>query len=118
MPRRYTFFMLLQSTPRWRALELDAQLAHHDALLVRVFDAYPELSLRRFDSAAFAGRCSDVLVWETSDVAQYYEAVASLRDAGPLGAVWFDVVDVIPAVEDAWREDDAAPTLPLRVCTM
>ena len=50
MPRRYTFFMLLQSTPRWRALALDDQQAHHDALLSRVFEAYPELSLRRFDS--------------------------------------------------------------------
>src|SRR5215213_9863483 len=100
MPHRYTFFMLLQSTPCWRALERDQQHAHHDALLVRVFDAYPELSLRRFDSAAFAGRCSDVLLWETSDVAQYYEAVEALRDAGLLTRPWFEIVDVIPAIED------------------
>jgi hypothetical protein len=116
MPRRYTFFMLLQSTPRWRALELDEQLARHDALLVQIFEAYPELSLRRFDSTAFAGRCSDVFVWETSDVAQYHDAVTALRDAGPLAPAWFEIVDVIPAVEDAGRECD--PLLPLRMCTV
>jgi hypothetical protein len=116
MPRRYTFFMLLQSTPRWRALALDEQQAHHDALLVHVFEAYPELSLRRFDSTAFAGRCSDVLVWETSDVAQYHEAARALRDGGPLGAVWFEVLDVIPAVEDDGHDVD--PLLPLRMCTV
>ena len=116
MPRHYTFFMLLQSTPGWRALELDEQHAHHDALLERVFEAYPELSLRRFDSAAFAGRCSDVLVWETSDVAQYYEAVEALREAGLLTRPWFEIVDVIPAIEDAWREHD--PSLPLRMCAV
>ena len=116
MPRCYTFFMLLQSTPRWRALGLDEQHAHHDALLTHVFEAYPELSLRRFDSAAFAGRCSDVLVWETSDVAQYYEAVEALREAGLLTRPWFEIVDVIPAIEDAWREHD--PSLPLRTCAV
>jgi hypothetical protein len=111
MPRRYTFFMLLQSTPHWRALSVDEQHAHHDALLTQVFDGYPELQLRHFDSTAFAGRCSDVLLWETADVAQYYHAVERLRDRGPLGSQWFNVVDVIPAVEDAWREHDACPLL-------
>ena len=116
MQRRYTFFMLLRGTPLWRALELDEQHARHDELLVRVFEAYPELSLRRFDSAAFASRCSDVLVWETSDVAQYHDAIAALRDGGPLGPVWFEIVEVIPAVEDHGCERD--PLLPLWMSTV
>jgi len=116
MTRCYTFFMLLQSTSRWRALGQDEQHAHHDALLMRVFESYPELSLRRFDSAAFASRCSDVLVWETSDVAQYHDAIAALRDGGPLGPVWFEIVEVIPAVEDHGRERD--PLLPLWMSTV
>jgi len=116
MPRRYTFFMLLQSTPRWCALALDEQQAHHDALLSRVFEVYPELSLRHFDSTAFAGRCSDVLFWETSDVAQYHEAARALRAGGPLDAAWFEVVDVIPAVEDDGYDVD--PLLPLRMCAV
>ena len=114
MTCRYTFFMLLQSTAGWRALELDEQHARHDALLERVFASYPELSLRRFDSAAFGGRCSDVLVWETSDVAQYHEAIEALRDAELLAHPWFEIVDVIPAIEDVGREHDLS--LALRVC--
>ena len=70
----------------------------------------------RSTTAAFAGRCSDVLVWETSDVGQYYEAVEALRDAGLLTRPWFEIVDVIPAIEDAWREHD--PSLPLRMCAV
>jgi len=106
MPRRYAFFMLLQSTPRWRALDASQQHAHYDSVLLRVFEDYPDLRLRRFDSAAFAGRCSDVLLWETSDVAQYHDAVESLREAGLLNPPWFDVIDVIPAVEDTWSGYD------------
>jgi hypothetical protein len=102
MPRRYAFFMLLQSTPRWRALDASEQHAHYDSVLMRVFEGYPDLRLRRFDSAAFAGRCSDVLLWETSDVAQYHDAIASLREAGLLSPPWFEAIDVIPAVEDTW----------------
>lgn len=106
MSSRYTFFMLLQATPRWRALGADERLAHHDALLMRVFEGYPALRLRRFDSTAFGGRCSEVLLWETGDVAQYHHAVASLRECGLLGPALFDVVDVIPAIEDGDAERD------------
>ena len=109
MPRRYSFFMLLLGTPRWRALDADEQYAHHDAMLMRVFEGYPDLQLRRFDSTAFGARCSDVLLWETSEVAQYHEAIESLRECGLLDAGWFDVVDVIPAVEDGGREPAVHP---------
>jgi hypothetical protein len=108
MTRRYCFFMLLHATPQWRALDRHARDAHHDALLARVFDGYPEVRVRRFESTAFDGRCSELLLWETEDVAQYVHAVETLREAGLLGAPWFETLDVIPAVEDAWREHDDA----------
>ena len=43
MPHRYTFFMLLQATPRSRALGADDQREQHDALLMRVFEACMKL---------------------------------------------------------------------------
>jgi len=99
MPRRHAYFMLLQSTSAWRALDPDAQLAHHDAILMRVFDGYPDLTLRRYESVAFAGRCSDVLWWETPDSTQFHDAVSALREARLLGAPWFEVVDTIALVD-------------------
>jgi len=99
MPSRHAYLMLLQSTSAWRALDTDAQLAHHDAILMRVFDGYPDLTLRRFESVAFAGHCSDVLWWETPDTTQFHDAVGALQEARLIGAPWFEVVDTIPLVD-------------------
>ena len=87
--------MLLQSTSRWRALDADAQAAHHDAILMHVFDAYPDLTLRRFEGTAPLARYSDVLWWETADIAQYHDAMHSLRAAGLLDDPYFELVDAV-----------------------
>ena len=100
---RRTFFMLLKATARWRALDTDAQRAVFDEALMTVFNGYPELRMSRFNAGAFHGRCSHVIVWELidgTDVWQYEAAVEALHTQAFFAAPLFEIIDVIPGVED------------------
>lgn len=98
-----SFFMLLKATPRWRALDHDAQRAVFDDALMTVFNGYPELRMSRYSTGAFHGRCTHVIVWELADGAdvwQYEAAVEALHDQPFFAAPLFEIMDVIPGVED------------------
>ena len=103
-----TFFMLLKATTHWRALDTDAQRTVFDQALVTVFNGYPELRMSRFNAGAFHGRCTHVIVWELTDGADVwqYEAAVDALHAQPFFATpLFEIIDVIPGVED----DEDAP---------
>ena len=98
-----TFFMLLKATPRWRALDADAQRAVFDDALMTVFNGYPELRMSRFNAGAFHGQCTHVIVWELhaqADVWQYTAAVETLHARPFFAAPLFEILDVISGVED------------------
>lgn len=103
--RPYIVFMLLRALPHWLALGRDERNAVHDSAFELVFNRFPAVRMRRFDAAGLHGRCAEVLVWETTDVAEYREAVDSLQQHELFGR-GFEIVDVIPSVPDGWREFD------------
>lgn len=103
-PRPYTVFMLLAATPAWRALDREAREALCDDALLQVYNRFAAVRLRYFEASAFHGRCSDVLVWDVTDMAEYQAAVDTLQRHPLLGAGHFDVLDVIPSIPDGWRE--------------
>lgn len=51
---------------------------------------------------------TDVAVFETCDIRAYYFLIDALRDTPFFGLPYFEVVDIIPAVEDGYLEYDAA----------
>ena len=104
-----TFFMLLAATRHWRELDPPARRAVFDEILALVFNGFPSLRMSRYAAGAFDARCSDVIVWEAGDVAEYHAAIALLRRHAFLAAPLFEVVDVIAGVEDDEFEDE--PTL-------
>ena len=111
-PHRHqrTFFMLLKATTHWHALDADAQRAVFDEALMTVFNGYPELRMSRFNAGAFHGRCTHVIVWTLTDGAdawQYEAAVEALHARRFFAAPLFEIMDVIPAVED--DEDEPHP---------
>jgi hypothetical protein len=103
----YTVFMLLRATARWRDLDADERESLRDSALVHVYNRFPAVRLRLFDASAFHGRCSDLMVWETTDMPEYRAAVESLRHHALLREPHFEVLDVIPSVPDGGRQ--AAP---------
>jgi hypothetical protein len=100
MIRPCTFFMLLKAGAQWRELSQESQRAVFDDVLTTVFNGYADLRMTRFCASAFHGRCTDVIVWETSDVTQYRAAVDALWERDFFGAPLFEIVDVIAGVED------------------
>ena len=61
---------------------------------------YREVALRFYDAEAFSGRATDVAVFVTRDLRAYYFLIEALRDTPFLGLPYFEVLDIIPAIEN------------------
>jgi hypothetical protein len=99
-------FLLLRSTPAWLALSRQARADYIAATVRPIFEKHPPRSSRFFDAEAFSGRCSDVLMIEVADLRQYGFLIDALRDEAFLGLPYFQVVDVIPTLEDSYQDYD------------
>jgi hypothetical protein len=108
MTQPRTFFMLLAATRHWRELDPAARREVFDETLALVFNGFPDLRMSHYAAGTFDARCSDVIVWETGDVAQYHAAIALLHRHAWFGAPLFEIVGVIAGVADDEFEDDAA----------
>jgi hypothetical protein len=107
MTRPATYFMLLKATEHWRALDRAAQRDGLDQTLMMVFNGYPALRMSHYESNAPDGHCTDVVVWETRDAGQYRSAIDALHTEPFFGTPWFEIVDVVSAVEDDADEVEA-----------
>lgn len=114
MSRAHTFFMLLQATTHWRALDPEARDAFRERVLMQVFQGFPGLRLRQFEtcSTRWDTQCAEVAVWETDDVEEYHAAVQALHECEYFGTPYFEVISVIPTYGEAWRENDFALSQP------
>lgn len=94
-----TLFMLVRATPAWLALPPQERHAFADRTLRPLLARHTAVSLRYFDAEAYAARVSDVMMWTTGDHGQWQALVEGLRES-PFWGVYFEVVEIIPAVED------------------
>ena len=60
--------------------------------------------MRFYDAEAFTGRITDVAVFETANLRAYYFLIDALRDTPFLGLPYFEVVEIVPAIEDGYQE--------------
>ena len=101
-----TFFLMLRSTPAWLALSRAERAAYVDEAVKPIFAAHPPRSSRFYDAEALSGRCSDIMVIEADDLLSYGFLIDALRDIAFFGAPYFQVLDIIPALEDSYRDYD------------
>ncbi|MBD2773945.1 darcynin [Iningainema sp. BLCCT55] len=66
-----------------------------------ILKKHPSVQMRFFDSEAFSGRFTDVLMWETAEVQEYQFLVERLRETLFWGT-YFEIVEIIPAIENAY----------------
>ena len=106
MSDRLTIFMLLKALPAWLALSRDerARIAR-TAFASALTD--PSVRHRHFDAEAFSGCASDVAMFEAEDLHSYYFAIERLRDSAIFAHPYFEVVDIIPTIEDGYRAFEA-----------
>ena len=104
---RWVVFVHLRTTPAWLALPRTERSRVAGAAFAR---ALPDdrVSLRYFDAEAFSGRCTDVAMFETQDPAASYFAIERLRDSPLFTIPYFEVVDIVPTLEDGFQAFEAA----------
>ncbi|MDQ0463981.1 hypothetical protein QO010_001752 [Caulobacter ginsengisoli] len=102
-----TLFMLLRSQPAWLRLSRQARQDFIAAEVAPILARYPAVTLRFFDAEAFTSRCTDVAVWTAQDLKSWSFLMDALRDTAFFSAPYYEVVDIIPALENAYAEYDA-----------
>lgn len=106
----HTIFMLTRATASWLALTPKERFAEVDRLLRPVLAAHPDVKLRFFDSEWYSARVSDIMVWQTDSLDSYRSLVEDLRET-PVWGVYFEIVEIIPAVENGFARHYGADAL-------
>lgn len=102
-PLKFTVFMMVKTTNTWLKLEPKDRFGFLDKTIQPILKKHPTVKMRFFDSEAFSGTASDIVVWETDDLRSYQHLVEELRESDFWGT-YFDVLDIIPSIENAYAE--------------
>ena len=99
----YTIFMLLRTTPAWLRLTRSERSAIAEAAFgFALKDGTVAFSYH--DAEAFSGRATDVAVFKTTALYDYYKVVERLRDSPLFTEPYFEVVEIIPTIEEGFRQ--------------
>jgi hypothetical protein len=102
----YTIFMALRARPEWLRLSREERSDIAEKAMATALDGLP-VRIRHFDAEAFSAVCSDVSLFETDDLEAYYFAIERLRDSAIFSKPYFEVVAIIPAMENGYRNFEA-----------
>jgi hypothetical protein len=93
----YTILVLMTSTRDWLTLSREQRKAFTAQELAPIFEKYGEqVRVRFLDAEAFTARCSDVAIFETADLKQYYFLMEEIRDSKIFTVPYFQINDIIP----------------------
>lgn len=103
----FTIFVMLRTLPAWLALPRPQR---NDIGQRALRHALKEgtVSVRHFDAEAFTTTCTDVAVFETRDLHAFYRVMERLRDSPLLVVPYFELMQIIPGIEDGFRQFEAA----------
>jgi len=104
MARIYTFFVHLNARKEWLRLDRNDRNSYFAQLKHEVFAKYPDVLIRLFDAEAFTTFCSDIVMFETANIQNYYFLIEELRDSKIYTEPFFDVISILPAIEDGFLE--------------
>ena len=101
---RYVFFVLLRATPAWLRLSREQRRAMNAEHVAPLLATGEGIRMRYFDAEAFTAACSDVMMIATDDPKHHYFFMERLRDSPMITVPFFEVVQIIPSVEDGYVE--------------
>jgi hypothetical protein len=107
---RYTFFMLVKTTARWLQAPVQERMSFLQTEVTPLLKRWTDVTLRYYDAEFFTTRCTDVIVWETENIASYQAVIEKLRET-LFWDTYFEVVEIIPAIEDAYADFYEAPLI-------
>lgn len=100
----YAFFLHLRASRAWLSLSREQRAAlssEHIAPILRRHEG--TLRMRYFDAEAFTASCSDVMLLEAGELQPYYDFIEALRDTPLIAAGLFEVVQIVPTIEEGYR---------------
>jgi len=100
-----TIFMLVKTQPEWLGFSVDErfdQLARYLQAVLRKHQ--PDVQMRFFDVEFYSTRVTDLWLWEARSHRAWQLVVEDLRET-PLWDRYFQIVDILPGVEDAYAEN-------------
>jgi hypothetical protein len=100
---KLVYFMLVKTTNLWLQMPPTERMQYLDERLRPILVKWPSVRLRYFDAEAFTTRCTDVMMWECGDIHAYQSVIKSLRETLFWGT-YFEIVEIIPAIEDAYAD--------------
>ncbi len=98
-PEDLTAFLLVRALPAWLALPR----GERRAIAAAAAPIQPGLELRLFDCEAFTALCSDVWMLSAPSAHALNAAVERLRDTPIFAVPYFDLVAILPAIENGFR---------------
>lgn len=107
---RYVFFVLLRATPAWLRLTRTQRRAASAEHLSPLLASAEGIRMRYFDAEAFGAACSDVMMVETEDPRHHYYFMEHLRDSPLISEPYFEVVQIVPAIEDGYIDFERTRT--------
>lgn len=96
--------MLVKTRAEWLACPADQRarlLAEHVAPLLQTYSG--DVSLRYYDTEFYSARVTDIWVWDVKSHDAYQMVVEALRDT-PFWDHYFEVIEILPGVEDAYAK--------------
>ena len=106
-----TVFMLVKTTRRWLDKTIEERFAWAETVLEPILTKYADrVSLRFYDVEFYTARVTDIFVWEAKDHHAYELLVEDLRETDMWDG-YFDIVEILPGVENAYADNYNRKTL-------
>lgn len=106
-----TVFMLVKTSPEWLGFTVNRRfelLAEQFTPILRKHAA--GVALRFFDVEFYSTRVTDIWMWDAKDHHSYELLVEDLRET-PFWDRYFDIVEILTGVENAYAKNYDRPTI-------
>ncbi|MFM0205181.1 hypothetical protein PQR53_35770 [Paraburkholderia fungorum] len=106
-----TVFMLVKTTPEWLGFSAGERfrlLREHVEPIIEMHA--DEVSLRFYDVEFYSARVTDIWVWDATSHHAYELLVEALRET-PFWDRFFEIVEILPGVENAFARNDKRDAL-------
>ena len=106
-----TVFMLVKTTPEWLGFSIEERfrlMAEHVEPVLKQYR--PQVRLRLYDVEFYSARVTDLWVWDVTEHHAYELVVEALRET-PFWDRYFQIVEILPGVENAYADNNGRAPL-------